>query len=159
MVPKELNDWLQVVGMVAVIASLIFVGFEIRQDQNLARAELASQSFQSVVMLRLTLSNPDFAKSYATMLDRPEDLTIEEALQVDSLLAGVKNLFTRECYLMERGVFAECDGIVRNLAPTYFGSEYAQSWWEKNRSPAQDTYLPDWINAEIERVAPDLGDR
>ena len=34
----KLNDWIQVVGIFAVVASLIFVGFQMKQAQNIAIA-------------------------------------------------------------------------------------------------------------------------
>lgn len=34
--PAKLNEWLQVVGMFGVIASLIFVGLQMRQDRDIA---------------------------------------------------------------------------------------------------------------------------
>ena len=34
----ELNDWLQILGMFGVIASLIFVGLQMRQSQQIALA-------------------------------------------------------------------------------------------------------------------------
>jgi hypothetical protein len=34
----KLNDWMQVVGMAAIVASLIFVGLQMRQDQAIAIA-------------------------------------------------------------------------------------------------------------------------
>lgn len=34
----ELNDWLQVVGLIAVVASLIFVGLQLKQSQEIAIA-------------------------------------------------------------------------------------------------------------------------
>jgi len=37
---KKLNDWLQLVGMAAVVASLIFVGLQIRQSDEIAMVEL-----------------------------------------------------------------------------------------------------------------------
>jgi hypothetical protein len=35
----KLNDWMQVVGIFAVVASLIFVGLEMRQSQRIALAD------------------------------------------------------------------------------------------------------------------------
>ena len=35
----KLNDWLQVIGFFGVIASLIFVGFEIKQAHEIALSE------------------------------------------------------------------------------------------------------------------------
>lgn len=34
----KLNDWLQVIGMFAVVGSLVFVGLQMRQTQEIALA-------------------------------------------------------------------------------------------------------------------------
>ena len=36
----ELNDWLQVVATVGVIASIVFLGLELRQNSDLMRAQI-----------------------------------------------------------------------------------------------------------------------
>ena len=144
---QKLHDWIQIIGIVAVVASLIYVGLELRQEQRLARADLGSQSFQAAADLHLTLMDPDVAKAWETMQDRPEDLSTPERYQVDGILHAAKTLFMRECYLTDRGVFAECRGLVLNIGPTFFGSEYAQSWWRTQRG--DEPILPDWIDEEI----------
>ena len=144
---KKLHDWIQIIGIVAVVGSLIYVGLELRQEQRLARADLGSQSFQITAELHLTLTDPDFAKAWTKMLERPDRLTTQERHQVDGVLHAAKTLVMRECYLTDRGVFAECRGLVFNIGPVFFGSDYAQNWWRKNRS--DEPMLPGWIDEEI----------
>ena len=47
MKPTELNDWLQVIGLFGVIASLIFVGVQLKQDRQIALAEVISAAAES----------------------------------------------------------------------------------------------------------------
>ena len=65
---KEINNWVQIIGILAVIGSLVFVGLEINQDQRLARAELGAQSFDNTVDLELVLSDRDMANAFSTIL-------------------------------------------------------------------------------------------
>jgi hypothetical protein len=37
---SKLRDWLEILGIFGVIASLIFVGFQLKQDREIARAEM-----------------------------------------------------------------------------------------------------------------------
>ncbi len=39
----ELNDWLQVVATIGVIASIVFLGFQLRQNSNFMRAQIYQQ--------------------------------------------------------------------------------------------------------------------
>jgi len=44
MTSEKLHDWLQLVGMVAIVVSLIFVGLQLRQSEHAALAELSHNS-------------------------------------------------------------------------------------------------------------------
>lgn len=40
MISEKVHDWLQIVGMVAIVASLVFVGWQIKQSDEIAMVEL-----------------------------------------------------------------------------------------------------------------------
>lgn len=154
---KNVNwkDIAELVGISAIVASLVFVGLQLRQDRSLARAELGAGSFESLATLRLALTSPEFATTYARSLERPEELTTAEKLQINGYLDAVKLLIIRECYLMQREVFTECHIMVREYGPYFFGNSYAQSWW-RLQNPQQLSFLPAWVDAEITAIDPDL---
>jgi len=55
----KLNDWMQVIGFFALVASLIFVGLQIRQDQEIAIVEAMSHRFENAEALtNLVDENP-----------------------------------------------------------------------------------------------------
>jgi hypothetical protein len=93
------------------------------------RSELGAVSQEFSATIELTLANPEISGAWAKMLERPEDLSAEEMIQVNSVLAGFRRLFLRECYLVTMEVFGECESLIRGQATHYFGSRYAQSWW------------------------------
>ncbi len=43
----KLNDWLQVVGLFGIIGSLIFVGLQMKQDRQIALAEVITSAAES----------------------------------------------------------------------------------------------------------------
>ena len=147
------KELFEAAGMLAIVASLIFVGLQVRQDQVIARSQLFSDGVASVDSFHQALMEPEFAKTYATMLDRPEELSVEEMLQINGLLNQLKNMMKRECYLVERGLFPECANFILPSLRHFFGSKYAQSWWRVNRTPTR--YLPDWIDEEIASLETD----
>jgi len=60
----KLNDWMQVVGMLAIIASLLFVGLQLKQtqeialaDQYQARAEAAQNMFLAIQESGISMSS------------------------------------------------------------------------------------------------------
>ncbi len=150
---KEWNEIAELVGMSAIVASLVFVGLQMRQEQRLARSELGAGSFESLATLRQELTDPGFAATYARMLEQPGQLTTAEQLQVNAYLDAAKFLIIRECYLVVRGVFGECDILVRQYGAYFFGNGYAQDWWQL-QSAKELTFLPAWVDEEISGVDP-----
>jgi hypothetical protein len=70
------------------------------------------------------------APVFAKAIEQPGELTTAEKLQVNAYLEAYTYLVTRGCYLRERGVFVECEIIVREYGPRFFGNHDAQSWWK-----------------------------
>ena len=57
---SKINDWLQLVGMLGIIASLIFVGLQVNQTQRAGEgAELGSYVETSIHLRELLIENAD----------------------------------------------------------------------------------------------------
>jgi len=55
----KLNDWMQVIGIFAVVASLIFVGLQMRQDRQIAlSAATQARTDTTVQSIGATAANP-----------------------------------------------------------------------------------------------------
>ena len=149
------KDVAELVGIVAIVASLVFVGLEMRQDHTVARSELGAGSFESLASLRQQMIEPEFAATYTKMLEQPEQLTTTEQLQINAYLDAVKFLIIRECYLYERGIFTECEIFVHEYGSYFFGNSYAQTWW-RLQSPEKLSFLPDWVDRQISDIDPEF---
>ncbi|MEP0200921.1 MAG: hypothetical protein ABJ084_03810 [Halioglobus sp.] len=124
------------IGIVSIVASLVFVGLQIKQDQNLARAQLGSETSEYVSEIYLMMADREFSSTFAKMLQEPENLSSQEMVQLNGVLAAVAELIFRECYLFDRGVYAECTSFIEVHGERFFGSRYAQTWWRYNRPPS-----------------------
>ncbi len=158
MVQLRWRELFEAVGLIAIVGSLVFVGVQLRQDHVIARSELTSGSFQIVISLQQSLTNPAFAKTFSKMLDQPDDLSLDEKVQIDNFFSSLNTMYIRECYLKGRGILAECDAVVRNTARKYFGNRYGQSWWRlygfKGNESDELFPFPNWVGAEIENYDP-----
>ncbi len=154
------KEILEAIGLVAIVASLVFVGFQLQQDRVIAQAQLTSDTFEVGRSIQEDLSNHDLARVFAKMLEQPEDLTFVEKLQVDNLFRRVTGAYKRECYLMGRGILAECEELIRDTAWIFFGNKYGQSWYQLNglQGDEDDKFfpIPNWIEAEIESYDPNI---
>jgi hypothetical protein len=79
----KLNDWIQGVGIFALVASLIFVGIEVRQNSIATRSATnaavkdAFREFNLVVA-----SSPELAKALAANAENPGDAPPEDQVQI-----------------------------------------------------------------------------
>ena len=79
---SKISEWLQIVGMFGVIASLLFVGLQMKQTQEIALSgTYQARSAATVASLVAAISSPEFlsasAKIYA---HKSEELTMQEAV-------------------------------------------------------------------------------
>ena len=92
---KKINDWLQIIGMFGLIASLIFVGMQIKQDHEIALSGVyQARNDISVQSSMDAINSPAFlnasAKIYANRLD---DLTMQEAIAFEYYIGATMNNF------------------------------------------------------------------
>jgi len=151
---KNWKDVAELVGILAIIASLVFVGMQMQQDRVHARAELGADSFSNLASMSLELTSDEFAATFAKAIEQPGDLTNAEKLQINGYLEAFTYLVLRVCYLKERAVFVECEIIVRDYAARFFGNHYAQSWW-KLQDPGELAFMPSWVDAAITGIDPE----
>ena len=66
---SKINDWLQVVGLFGVIGSLLFVGLQMKQDQEIARSSASQARTElSVQYLLDSSANAELASAESKLL-------------------------------------------------------------------------------------------
>ena len=86
----KLNDWMQVVGIFSVVASLIFVGLQMKQTQEIALASAYQErATSSIDRMIASASSPEYTSAKAKM-DRGDfdSITPEERVSLDESLAA-----------------------------------------------------------------------
>jgi hypothetical protein len=113
----KINEWLQIVGMFGVIASLIFVGLEMRQAHGIALSSIyQARSDATVGSLVSAINSPVFLSATSKMYaDKPEELTSQEAVALDFYLGADMTMFENNHRQYEMGYLSE-DHWRRNLA-------------------------------------------
>ena len=78
--PKELQDWLQVLGLFGVVASLIFVGLEMRQSHQIARSQANQARTDATTLILLEAAANPFVLSTAAKIasGQIDEITDEE---------------------------------------------------------------------------------
>ncbi len=81
----KLNEWLQVIGLFAVVASLIFVGLQMKQTDAIALSEIYQErAIASREINIVNSSNPYFLSGSAKLYTgRQGELTAQEAIALE----------------------------------------------------------------------------
>lgn len=104
---EEINDWLQVLGLIAVAISLVFVGLELKQSRDIAMADLYHQRAESAIQLLTdSLGNEAFVSGIAK-LRRGEKLSEYENAQITAHIYRVLNHFESLHFLYEMGLLTQ----------------------------------------------------
>lgn len=150
---KEYALAAEVIGAVAVVISLIYVGISVNQNTN---AIMVANHQALVAMDQDTTSwfkDPGFASAYSTSLDDMSTLSTVQRFQVGSYVAGKFNAWefaflTHESGMMKDNIWQGWDGHYRTVLV-----EPAGRWfWSKERlsfSPSFGHYV-DSILADSE---------
>ena len=115
----KLNDWMQIVGIFAVVASLIFVGLQMQQDRRIA--EMSTYQDRAIASSNLTLGLLN-SRSYGTAArktqigDSQRTVDVEgwaSPLEFDEAMRGIQAtrammfMFDNSFYQYENGFLPE----------------------------------------------------
>jgi len=105
----KLNDWMQVVGIFALVASLVFVGLQIKQAQEIAESETyLERAAISVEFSAMRASSPQFTSAIAKIYaGRTEDLTVQEQVTLEYFFGGQMTIYENLHYQYLSGYLAE----------------------------------------------------
>jgi hypothetical protein len=106
---RKLHDWMQVVGIFAVVASLLFVGLEMRQSHEISLSQAYQSRVASVVEWNSAFAaNPAALSAYRKSADGAADeITTEEHEALRSTLLGLFHLFDNAHIQYEKGFVSE----------------------------------------------------
>lgn len=106
---EKLNDWLQVVGIFGVIASLIFVGLEMRQSREIAISQIYhSRADSERSNYSEAISSPEFLSGAAKLWDNSTDtLTSEEYVALTSSFMAQLAIWENDHFQYQNGFLSE----------------------------------------------------
>ncbi len=126
---KTVKESLEFLALLAILLGLYFVYAEIRLSGIIARAELNSITFQSLIDQRRWKSDPEFSKIYLKGLYAPAELTEAERFRLNQFFDSVLISYEFEYTNYNYGIFTEYTGVARTTSPAIFGAGYGRFWW------------------------------
>ena len=128
----KLNDWMQVVGIFAVVASLVFVGLQMKQSQEIAiadqyqaRAEAAQAMYMSVLESGQSLESLDIPWEQKS----PEERSLQIAVMNWSWTQYDNHYFQYRAGFLDEESW---DGLTGRIEELYSFCN-GRPVWERNR--------------------------
>ena len=129
-----MNQYTQFLGTLGVIASLIFVGLELRQNQQVARVTAYQALAEQIASYNaLLLSEPEINQIRNAALNN-ENLTEEDAEQYRAFWRMLRRQSELAYLQYENGIIDE-ELLIRTIGPLrdhINRSEYAREYWESS---------------------------
>jgi len=133
----KINDWMQVIGIFALVASLVFVGLEMRQSQKIALSAAYQARADSSMNLRMA---PFESETLQTAMAK---VNIQE-MSLDQL--------TPEELIVLRGRWSTQLVYLENMHYQYLNGFITDEHWQSNRFELMGmlSRIPEWRCGTIE---------
>ena len=136
------KGWLQLSANVAILAGLILVIFQLRQNADLLEFQILKQDADSYISAELMMIGENYADTWQKMIEEPESLNLAEIRAIESHLWAHDIVRWRSLYdLNSRGLLDE-DAWKRGIREDLeyeLAHPYGRAWWEDIKD---NIYLP-----------------
>ena len=107
----KFHDWIQIIGLFALVASLVFVGFQIRQTQEIAESEAYQNRAATALELQtMQASSPEFMSAVAKLYAGHDDeLTAQEKVTAEYFIGAEIMMIGNVHFQFEAGYLPEED--------------------------------------------------
>jgi hypothetical protein len=143
---SQFREWLEVIGIFGVLASLIFVGLQMKQDRTIARATLYQMRSDAVrELMAMQIENRDLTAQY---LDPVESLKPEVGYAITAGIMAQISHFENTHNLYQLGLVTkeQWDSDIPLICETLRFYQ-VQEHWEKSRGTYRESFVEDIENA------------
>jgi hypothetical protein len=143
MATSKLNEWLQVLAALGVIAGLVLVAYELKQNTSVAQAEHSRETYLAWLEIAAIEMEGDLGSVVIKSYEEPDQLTSEDLYDLNAWLISIMSVYAYGNDASELGISVQFSVINEEYAQYLFGSRYARQWFDRNRS---------WLGPENEEV-------
>ncbi len=156
---SKFSHWLQISANVGIVAGLLLVGVQLKQNSDLLKTQLLYEESKRAIEMEAQVIGENAARVWAKSLSEPQGLTLEEQRIMEALLWIYAEHLRATRLLATLGLLEDDEWRVRVRAESafYYGNQYGTAWWKNysdgNRTLPQD--LIDAVNARLSEVSAD----
>jgi len=126
---SELNSWLGLVANAGVVAGLVLVAIQIRQNTEITKAQVSNEWFMADMQLELAMMGENPAPSWTKAVFSPDDLDRHDAAVLDRYfnygLVQIQRLQRMHELGMADAQWTERIGYLR----WHLGNDVGRRWW------------------------------
>lgn len=140
---RDWKDVAEIVGIGAIVASLVFVGLQMRQSHEIALVTLYQMRADAArEVMAISLENEDIVRAYERMDTDGGELTYAEVYALESVMAVLLNHFENSHFLYQRGFLTEehWQSDLANLSET-LNDPMAREVWQDMRGIYRESYV------------------
>jgi hypothetical protein len=151
MTREKLKDWLELIGIIAIVASLVFVGLELRQSRQIAIADIYQQRAALVIEVQNTSLVADRWGDAFSKMAANESLTADE----EGILKFGNNpwfsYWENNHFQYEIGLLTEEQWLASyNSMRSRIRRPLYQEWWRENRDQWRESFAVEVDRAILE---------
>ena len=124
--------WITIGTNLAVLAGLILLVLEIRQNDNLAKLQALQERRSSAQQAEMQFFGPEISEIWVKSITEPQNMTLPEMRAMDAYL--VTQLFQAGHIwsLGQAGLMSEDEARewILDDVEFYFSNTYGQAWWQ-----------------------------
>jgi len=136
-IAQLLGNYGEFLGAIAVVVTLGYLAVQIRQNSDLAKAQLFNDHTNSRREWNQAMMGENAMQVVAKSIENPQDLTLAELHIMDMYLIGALNEVRRLDVL--KGAGLEVDASIEGLQYLHFGSNFAKAWYAQYSSGWSET--------------------
>jgi len=131
---SKINEWLQILASLGVLAGLLLVAYEIRDSNRLATSESVQALDSCFVNISRSEYETNIAEAIVKSFEDPTQLSAAEKLQLNGWLTASISCYVDWQNMYQLGV-ARYDGIedLRPWVAIYMSSQFGRAWFDENK--------------------------
>jgi hypothetical protein len=138
-----LGDWLTVLANLAVVAGIVFLAVEVRQNTQMMQAQVNQSRTESAMSEQQALFNSDYMPTTLVRVQRGEELTPEEMIRYEAWIRGFSRNMDNQLWQHRNGLLGDnIPRSVRNAVRNVIGaSTIATEVWDRQEVGFTDEYV------------------
>ena len=141
MASEKVNDWVQILGIVGIIGSLVFVGLQLKQSQGIAIASQYQARLESIIAVKGNLLQSDSLIHVIRKVENGEPLGEMDIFVLDLAVGQAFDLWETNHFQYVSGFVSEehWQGVLREIDMS-LGKLYVPEFWASNRLSYRESF-------------------